>query len=141
MRRITPYKLWLGHAGDARNYRKIYEAEIRALILLAHEEAPDSLPRDLIVIRIPLLDGSCNDPKLIQLAITTIVSLIESEVETLVTCSAGLSRSPSIVAAAIATFEASDPIKSLQRVTSGFSTDVSPSLWNQVIHVLRSTID
>lgn len=141
MRRLFPYKLWLGHAGDARSYRQLFDEGIRAIVLLAREEAPESAPRDLIVIRVPLLDGAGNDPALVQLTISTVASLIESQIDTLVTCGAGMSRSPAIVAAAIAFGEGSDPNLSLARVADGFPTDVSPSLWHQITQVLKSRGD
>jgi protein-tyrosine phosphatase len=102
MRQIPPHLLWLGHAGDGRDYRSILDADIQALVQLAAEEPALDSPRDLVYCRFPLVDGSGNDRKLLYLAIMTVVNLLEKKVPTLVFCGAGMSRSPAIAAAALA---------------------------------------
>src|SRR5476651_2269367 len=101
MRQILPHALWLGHAGDGRDYHRVLETGIQALVQLAAEEPVLELPRDLIYCRFPLVDGSGNDKKLLRLAISTVSDLLEMKVPTLVICGGGLSRSPAIAAAAI----------------------------------------
>jgi hypothetical protein len=36
MRKLDPYPLWLGHVGDARDVKRLFEAEIAALVDLVH---------------------------------------------------------------------------------------------------------
>ncbi len=76
MKRIPPHALWLGHAGDGRNLRQLFDSDIRARVELAADEAPLTAPRDRIVFRIPLIDGGGNDPATLSLAIHAIAGLL-----------------------------------------------------------------
>lgn len=69
-------RLCLGNALDARDLRKLYEREIAAVVDLAIEEKPAELGRDIIYLRVPLIDGAGNSPLAIRLAIETAVTLI-----------------------------------------------------------------
>src|SRR6266511_2953700 len=102
MRRIEPYPLWLGHIGDARDPRRVLDAGITALVDLAVEEVPAVKVRELVYCRIPLEDGTGNTPELLQLAMQTVVGLLQARMPTLVLCGAGMSRSPAIASAALA---------------------------------------
>ena len=98
MRQILPHRLWLGHAGDGRDFQRVLDTGIQAMVQLAAEEPVLVSPRDLVYCRFPLVDGPGNDMKLLQLAISTIANLLEKKVPTLVFCGAGLSRSqPSLL--------------------------------------------
>ena len=57
---------------------------------------------------------------------------------TLVACSAGMSRSPALAAAAIARVESRDPNECLMECVEGGPADVSPLLWRDVVDALRS---
>src|SRR5436853_1864886 len=128
MLQISAHLLWLGHAGDGRDYRRILDTDIQAVVQLAAEEPVLELPRDLVYCRFPLVDGSGNDTKLLQLAITTVANLLEMKVVTLVFCGAGMSRSPAIAAAALALVFQDSPDECLQQVTEHFPADVAPAL-------------
>ena len=60
MTQIQPYSLWIGHAGEARDYERIADAGIEALVNLAAEEKCDQPPRGLLYLRFPLIDGTGN---------------------------------------------------------------------------------
>jgi protein-tyrosine phosphatase len=137
MKRILPYPLWLGHAGDGRNFRAIFAAGIKAVVYLAAEEPLPALPRDLIACRIPLLDGSGNNAGHLSLAVHTAAELLKSSVPTLVCCGAGLSRSPVIAAAALASAYDKPPDACLAEVLQHHPADVSPALWQIVLTVLQ----
>ena len=47
MRQIHPHALWLGHVGDVRDWRAVFDAGIQAIIDLAGNEPPAIPPRDL----------------------------------------------------------------------------------------------
>src|SRR6188768_4058788 len=100
MRSITPNILWIGNAHDIRNVSAALSLGIRAVVDLAANEAPVPYPRDIVYCRIPLSDGPENDAALLRLAIFVTVEVIRAQMPTLVACSAGMSRSPAIVAAA-----------------------------------------
>jgi hypothetical protein len=102
MQQIPPHSLWIGTIGDLRDWRRLYDLGIRAVVQLAYEEPALSLPHDFVACRFPLVDGDENTPEILALAITTLTHLLEQRFACLVCCQAGLSRSPAIAAAALA---------------------------------------
>jgi len=138
MRQIPPHPLWLGHAGDGRDYRRILDAGIQAVVQLAEEEPPLQPPRELVYCRFPLIDGPGNDPKVLHLAVTTVASLLGREVPTLVCCGAGMSRSPAVAAAALAVAFRRDPDECLKQVAEHHPADVLPGLWGEVRNILQA---
>src|SRR5476651_2284842 len=124
MRQIIPHYLWLGHAGDGRDFRRVLDIGIQAVVQLAAEEPVLALPRDLVYCRFPLVDGPGNDWKLLQMAVTTVANLLEKKLPTLVVCGAGLSRSPVIAAAAISLVFQKSADECLKQVAEHFPADV-----------------
>ena len=102
MTQIQPYSLWIGHAGEARDYERIADAGIEALVNLAAEEKCDQPPRELLYLRFPLIDGIGNRSEWLDLAMTSVANLLRLRVPTLVYCGAGRSQSPVIAASALA---------------------------------------
>jgi protein-tyrosine phosphatase len=127
---------WLGNFYEGRDFGLILDQQIRALVDLAAEEPPCQPPRELIYCRIPLLDGADNSTDLLSLAVRTVAALLRSKVSTLVSCGAGMSRSPAITAAALAIVEGCAPEESLKEVVAHHHTDVSPGLWEEIIAIL-----
>jgi hypothetical protein len=138
MNRIVPYALWVGHAGEGRDFRNIFDAGIKAILSVAAEESPPQPPRGLICCHFPLLDGTGNAPEMLSLAITTIASLLQKHLPTLVSCGAGMSRAPAVVAAALSLVNQDSPEKCLQLVAKHHPSDVSPALWSDVTGILNS---
>jgi protein-tyrosine phosphatase len=119
----------LGHVGDTHDMRHMLSAGIEAFVdLAANEPLLTTAPRDLVYCRYPLVDGSGNSPWLLKAAIRTVADLLENGVPTLVFCSAGMSRSPAIAAAAIAVHRGCSLEASLIDVEGASGGDVSPSL-------------
>jgi protein-tyrosine phosphatase len=137
MNQIKPYPLWLGHAGDAGDFRSALDLGIQAVVELSREELPAEPPRDLIYCRFPLLDGTGNEEGLLNLAIRTLATLIRMRMPTLVCCHLGLSRAPAVAAAALAMAHDESPETCLQRVVEHHHADVSPGLWTEITHLLR----
>ena len=132
MRKIPPGELWLGNAGDGRDPERLLRAGVVAVINLAAEEPSPDLPRSMIYCHFPLMDGAQDVQGLLGVAIQTLASLLKSRVPTLVYCGAGISRSPAVVAAALAIVEGGSPEERLWQVVSGQPHDVSPQLWDAV---------
>ena len=132
MRRIGTHSVWIGHAGDGRAFRDLFDAGIRAIVQLAAEEPSIAPPRELICFRIPLIDGAGNDPDLLDLAIRTLSTLIEKRIPTLVCCGAGMSRSPAMVAAALSRQTAVAFDECLRAVTESGPADLSPGLLSEL---------
>ena len=132
MRQIIDKPLWIGNARDARDLQSIHDHGIQAVVDLAAEEPPAVLSRDLVYCRFPLLDGSGNPAWLLRSAIESVTRLISSDVPLLVACSAGMSRSPVIVAAALATVNRQPMDECLTQILSDGPQQVSAPLVNDV---------
>lgn len=127
MRPVPGYTLWLGHAGDVRDVRGLFAAGVEAVVDLAAEEPAAGLPRSLVCVRVPLADGPGNPAWALRLAVGTIADLITAGVPTLVGCSGGMSRTPAVVAAALAR-DGLSFADALALVTAAGPADVSPGL-------------
>lgn len=132
MKQLTPHLLWLGHAGEGRDIRRIFDEGIKALVELALEEQSSQPPRELIYCRFPLLDGPGNDATVLCLAIRSMETLLKARVPILLCCANGMSRSPAIAAAALALIHGESPEAWLQRIAEHHPSDVSPALWYEV---------
>jgi hypothetical protein len=136
MNQIIPHHLWIGHAGEGRDFRHLFDEGIRAVVEVAVEEPPSQPPRELVYCRFPLLDGADNDPDLLMLAIQTTTSLLRARLPTLVCCDNGMSRGPAVAAAALSLAQQVAPEECLARVAKHHPSDVSPGFWSDVTRVL-----
>jgi protein-tyrosine phosphatase len=130
---IKPYPLWLGHAGDGRDFQTLLKLGIQAVVQLAVEEPPLHTPRELICCRFPLVDGPGNDPNLLAISISTLTMLLQGKVPTLVCCGAGMCRTPALAAAALSRAHARSPEECLDQIARQHPTDISPAFWNEVL--------
>jgi protein-tyrosine phosphatase len=132
MNQILPHPLWIGHAGDGRDYRRLLDLGIRAVVQLAIEEPPLQPPRELVYLRFPLRDGADNSDAILEMAIGALASLIRQRVPTLVCCGAGMSRSPAVAAFAVSLVTGESAEDVLEGVLTGRPGDVSPGLWDEL---------
>jgi protein-tyrosine phosphatase len=132
VRQIEGYPLWLGNIGDARNVQQLYAAGIRAVVDLAADEAPTTLPRELLHCRFPLVDGAENPRWLLKMAAETVAFLLRANVPTLVHCGAGMSRTPAIAAGGLVLATGTSLSAALSLVVEDAVADVSPAIWNDV---------
>jgi hypothetical protein len=135
MREILPSRLWIGNAGDGRDPERLLRAGVLAVINVAAEEPSPVLPRSVVYCHFPLTDGAPDDPRVLGVAIRTVVSLLKEQIPTLVYCGAGMSRSPAVVAAALSIALGGSPDEKLKEVVAGHPHDVSPHLWKAVCTV------
>lgn len=135
---IEPKQLWLGNALDIREPQPLFEAEIAAVVDVAFEEPPAQLPREFIYLRIPLNDGGGNEPTRLKLAVQSLVDLLQDNTRTIIACSAGMSRSPTIASFALAVFLGTPPKTALQRIAAVRSLEIKPTLWADVAAILSS---
>jgi hypothetical protein len=138
MNQIAPFPVWIGHATDGPNVVPMLDEGIEAVVDLAAEEPGFVLPRDVVLCRFPLVDGPGNSTATLALAIGTVARLVAADMRTLVRCGAGLSRSPAVVAAALALIHQDPPEQWLLRVTHLHHSDVSPGLWNEIVQLCPS---
>ena len=131
MRVLVPSLLWLGNAKDA-TMENVLNTGILAVVDLAMEELSPNLPRSTLYYRFPIVDGEQSRSHVLRLAIESLYSLLKSEIPTLIFCRAGMSRSPSVAAAALALVNQGNLGDSLQQVVDGYPHDVSPAFWKDV---------
>ena len=136
MRRIAPHRVWIGHDGDGRDFARLYQAGVRAVVQVAIEEPAVQPPRDLIYVRVPLSDGAGSPSESLTLAVGTVADLLWLRIPTLVCCGAGMSRSPCVVAAALSLAFRLTPEEALEQVKNAGPCDVAPGLWNQTRELL-----
>jgi protein-tyrosine phosphatase len=136
MRQIIPNFLWIGNALDARDISGVLRQGIIAVVDLAMEEPPVPYPRDVVYCRFPLIDGSGNQLGVLRAAIETTRVLIESQTSLLVACGAGMSRSPAIVAAAMAMIDGITLAEALGKMVAQQPHDVSPSLLGEISEIV-----
>ncbi len=138
MFQIPGEQLWLGNSGDVRDLRHLFGAGISAVVDLALDELPPPIPHELIYCRIPLVDGAGNSQGLLRLAIQATTVLLNAKVPTLISCSQGLSRSPAIAAAALATRDRVHPQDALRRIMDARHLDVTSGLWQDVQAIVEA---
>jgi len=132
MRQILTNALWIGNALDARAVAPLLALGIQAVVDLAANEPAIQYPRDIVYLRLPLNDGTGNEPVVLRLAVRSAAALAKSGMPTLVACSSGMSRSLAVAAGAIATAEGQDADDVLRRITSTGPHDVDPGLWAEI---------
>jgi protein-tyrosine phosphatase len=132
MKQVSSLPLWLGNSADGRDWRRVLDAGIQAVVQVAAEEPPLQLPRSLLYCRFPIVDGSGNEPWLLTLAVQTLINLIQANVATLLCCGAGLSRSPALAAVAVAKLHDDAPEKCLTHIAEFRPHDVSPAFWQSL---------
>lgn len=140
MREIITLQLWIGNAVEAQDQRRVNDLEIAAVVDLAREQPPLQLSRDLVYCRFPLIDGPDNPPALLAAAIQTTALLIREKARMMVCCGAGLSRSPAIVAAAMALVREEPTDECLNRIADMAPLDIVPALWNDVACVYNRIV-
>ena len=141
MREVIPGRLWIGNAGDARDPGGVLDEGVAALVNLAAEELPPTLPRDILYCHFPLVDGAGNSPALLKIAVDTVVSLLREKIPTLVYCGAGMSRSVAIAAAAVAHWRGETLEETLKALTDVVSHDVSPVLWRDLSDAVEQMVN
>ncbi|GAB5405953.1 MAG: hypothetical protein Aurels2KO_41840 [Aureliella sp.] len=140
MHEIHPKLLWIGHALDVREPRGLFDVGVTAVVDVAYEEPPAPVPRQLIYCRFPLNDGGGNDPKLLLQALRTTTDLLRENTRTLVACSAGMSRSPTIATFALAFHLAESPDEVVSRIASVRSLDLKPQLWKACLAAYQALL-
>ncbi len=135
MQELHPNLLWLGHAFDVREIRPLFDAGIAAVVDVAYEEPLAQLPRQLLYLRFPLNDGGGNDPSVLRFAVQSLVDLLQSDIRTIIACSAGMSRSPTIAAYALACYLDIAPELALEHIASIRSLEIKGQLWSDVANV------
>jgi protein-tyrosine phosphatase len=136
MRQLEPYSLWLGSVVNAWELPALHRVGIQAIVDLASNEAPIKLTRDLTYCRFPIVDGNGNDLARLRLAVDTLEALLRAAVPTFLFCSAGMSRSPAVAAAAIARITKLPLLDCLTQITTGHAHDVAPGFICDVQAVL-----
>jgi hypothetical protein len=137
MREIIPGWLWIANTRAANDIRGVLSVGVKAVIDLAIEEPPIIYPRDIIYCRLPLIDGEGNSSTVINLAVDLAATCLAERTSLLISCSAGMSRSQVIAAAAISRVRKIPLKEALAEVAAGAPHDISPGLWTEVEQTQR----
>lgn len=105
MTEIVPSLIWLANGLEVRDLELMGRQEAEAIVDLAYEESPIASLKSKIAIRVPLIDGEGNNRQHVRHAISMTVELVRSKTPFVIACSAGISRSPTILAAALSIVE------------------------------------
>lgn len=132
MRQIAPNVLWIGNRGDLDHPANLRRAGVAVVVDLAVEERPFVWGHEGVVLRVPLEDGAGNGPGTLRLAIDVVAKLTMDAMPTLVVCSAGLSRSPGVVAFALARVQGRAPSEVARDIARHGPIDISPALWGEL---------
>ena len=141
MHKIHPNLLWIGHALDVREPRGLFDVGVSAVVDVAYEELPAQIPRQLIYCRFPLNDGGGNNPDTLLQTLRTATDLLWSGTRTLIACSAGMSRSPTIAAFALAYHLSVEPDDVIARIAEAKSLELKSELWANVRTAYNSLKD
>lgn len=109
------------------------------MVDLAVNEAPLAPPREMVYGRFPMVDGAGNERGVLRAAVETTASLLRARVSTLVFCSAGMSRSPAVAAAALAMVTGRSAGDWLAEIAKGGGVDVSWAFWGEVLEAARGS--
>ena len=121
---------------DVREPKPLFDAGIEAVIDVAYEESPARLPRQLIYCRFPLNDGGGNAESILLQAVQTLVDLLASETPTIIACSVGMSRSPTIATFGLAAHLGLEPETALGKISAVKALEINGLLWSDVAKVL-----
>ena len=130
MLEIHPNLLWIGHAMDVREPGPLFDSGITAVVDVAYEEPPAQLPRQLIYCRFPLNDGGGNAPMILTQTLRTVTDLLRSKTRTIVACSAGMSRAPTVASFALAYHLKETPETVVAKILELKSLELKPELWS-----------
>jgi protein-tyrosine phosphatase len=126
-------QLWQGNSVEAGDVRAILDLGVQAVVDLAAEEEPIRYPRDILMLRYPIVDGAGNPRWLLESIVSSLHGLLANEIPTFVYCRAGLSRSPAFCAAALARFRNVSMEEAIAQMFGNRSFDVSTALWSELV--------
>jgi len=138
MHEIHPNLLWIGHALDVRESRPLFDAGITAVVDVAYEEPPSQIPRQLTYCRFPINDGGGNDPTILRQTLLAATDLLRSGTRTIIACSAGMSRSPTVAAFALAYHLSKNSDDVIAEIADIKSLELKPELWADMITVFNT---
>lgn len=124
--------LWIGHMLDIRERESLFDIGVTNVIDVAYEEKPAQLPRQLVYCRFPLNDGAGNEPSVVLQALRTACDFLKFKSKTLIACSAGMSRSPTIAAFSLAHHLKVMPEEVIERIGDKKSLELNPDFWLEV---------
>ena len=124
--------LWIGNAIEIRDPKLLFDLEIEAVVDVAYEEPPAQIPRGMIYCRFPLIDGDGNEPRVLSKTLITTSGLLQLGFQTVIACSAGMSRSPTVASHALGLHLGKVPQEILERIANQHALEVNPRLWSEM---------
>jgi len=129
--------LYVGTLADAEDARGLQEHSIDNVVSLTHTD-PEVKP-PVSISKYAMLDGPRNDRETFRAAVKEVLKRLGRGDTTLVHCSRGASRSPSVAAAAIALHEEIDIAAAFEQIEQQRDAfDAHPALVHQAVNVYRA---
>ena len=133
---IHPDRLWIGNALDIRQPSDLFDLCIEVIVDVAMEESPRQIPRQIVYHRFPLVDAGENDANVLTQCFKCVLGLLRQQQKTCIACSAGMSRSPTIAALALAVYLDEEPEAVVSKIAQSKSLDINGLFWNQASSVI-----
>jgi atypical dual specificity phosphatase len=122
------YDIYIGNIQDASDHEGIREAGISTVVKLTNREPTRGYPKEVDVVRHPMMDGPRNEGKIFRRAVESVTELLRDGESVLVHCAAGKSRSVTVTAAALSIVEKNSFEESLDAVRRCRDTNAHPAL-------------
>jgi len=122
------YEIYVGDIEDASDHEGIREAGISTVVKLTNREPTQGYPKEVDVVRHPMMDGPRNEKERFSRAVESITELLKDGESVLVHCAAGKSRSVTVTAAALSIVEENTFEESLDAVRRCRDINAHPAL-------------
>lgn len=109
--------LYVGTSQDAGSQSLLHTHDIDTVVSLTYADPDGTVPQDIELQSIPMMDGPRNDPDEFDRAVTAVFDSHRKGNRVLVHCSAGASRSVAVTAVVVALVEECDIERAFQMVS------------------------
>jgi len=122
------YDVYIGDMNDATDRDAIRDTDISTVVMLTNREPTQGYPREVDVVRCPMMDGPRNEAETFNRAVESVTELLREGESVLVHCAAGKSRSVTVTAAALSLVEKNSFEESLEVVRQCRDINPHPAL-------------
>jgi len=121
---MTEYELYIGDFQDASRPEKLRERGVDSVLKLTYQDPKEGYPDSVEIHEFIMTDGPQNDYDRFVEATEKLLELFENGNTVFAHCNAGMSRSPTVSAAAIALYEDVEFRSALETIRE--SRDINP---------------
>jgi len=128
---MTDYELYIGDFQDASRPEKLQERGVNSVLKLTYQDPKEGYPDSVEVHEFIMVDGPRNEYEVFVEAVERLLELFESGNTVFAHCNAGMSRSPTVSAAAIALHESMEFESALDKIRESRNIQPHPALLKQ----------